>query len=68
MKEGIPNRDLETDIEMLHYLLFSSTNVQTLKIVNADLDPYSPDDKFKYVFFDETIKTKLLVAQSNQSK
>lgn len=44
------------------------SNIQTLRIREADSDPYSLNKKTEYTFFDKSIKTRVLAAHTNQSK
>lgn len=68
MRQGKSGGESVANAKKLCYLLLPLANVQTLRIRDADPDPYFLDDKVEYVFLDKPIKTKVLAAQSNQLK
>lgn len=68
MRQKKPGRESVADVEKLRYLSLPSANVQTLRIEDADPDPYFSDDEVKYVSLDEPIETGVLAARSNQPK
>ncbi len=66
MRQEKSGRKSVADAEKLRYPSLPSDNVQTLRIGDADPDPYSSDDEVEYVSLDEPIKTRVLAARSNQ--
>ena len=68
MRQGKPGRESVADAEKLRYPSLPSANVQTLRIGDADPDPYSSDDEVEYVSLAEPIETGVLAARSNQPK
>ena len=68
MRQKKPGRELIANAKKLCYRSFLSANVQTLKIEEADLDPYSSDEEAKYISLNKLMKIKVLAACSNQSK
>lgn len=61
MRQGKLEQKSIVDAEKLCYLFLPSINVRTLRINDADLDPYLSDDEIQYIFLDEPIQTKVLV-------
>lgn len=57
MRQGKPGRESVADAEKLRYPSLPLTNVQTLRIRDADPDPYSSYEKVRYVSLDEPIET-----------
>ena len=68
MRQGKSGRESVADAEKLRYPSLPPANVQTLRIGDADPDPYSSDDEVEYVSLDEPIETGVLAARSNQPK
>ena len=68
MRQGESGRESVADAEKLRYPSLLSANVQTLRIGDADPDPYFLDEKAQYVCLDEPIGTGVLAARSNQPK
>lgn len=68
MRQGKSGRELVAYIEKLCYQSLPSANIQTLRIRNADSDPYFSDDKVEYVSLNESIEIGVLAALSNQPK
>ena len=65
MRQGKSGRESVADAEKLRYPSLSPANVQTLRIRDVDLDPYSSDNEVEYVSLDEPIETGALAARSN---
>lgn len=65
IKQRKSGRESVIDAKKLRYPFLSSVNIQTLRIKDANLDPYFFDEKVQYVFLNEPIKTRVLVTQSN---
>ena len=68
MRREKPGRDCVADSEKLRYPPLPPANVQTLRIGEADPDPYSSDEETEYISLDEPIETGVLAARANQSK
>ena len=68
MRQGKPGQESVADAEKLRYPSLPPANVQTLRIGDADPDPYSSDDEVQYVSLDEPMETGVLAARSNQPK
>ena len=68
MRQEKPGRESVADAEKLRYPSLPPANVQTLRIGEADSDPYSSDEEAEYISLDEPIETGVLAARSNQSK
>ena len=68
MRQEKPGRESVAKAEKLRYPSLPPANVQTLRIGEVDLDPYSSDEKTEYISLDEPIKTGVLAARTNQSK
>ena len=68
MRERKSGQKSVADDEKLCYPTLPPANVQTLKIGDADPDPYSSDEDVQYISLDESIKTGVLAARSNQPK
>ena len=68
MRQGKSGRESVADAEKLRYPFLPPANVQTLRIGESDLDPFTSDDKVEYVSLDEPIETGVLAARSNQPK
>ena len=66
MRQKKSGRESVVDAEKLRYLSFPPANVQTLRIGEADPDPYSSDEEIQYVSPDEPIETRVLAARGNQ--
>lgn len=68
MQQEKPRRDCIANLEKLCYFTLFPANIQILKIEKIDPDSYSFDEKAKYIFLDQLIKTKVLITCANQSK
>ncbi len=68
MRRGKSGRESVANAEKLRYSSLPPANLQTLRIGEADPDPYSSDEEIQYVSLDEAIETGVLAAQSNQPK
>ncbi len=68
MRQEKSERESVADAEKLCYLSLPPANVQTLRIGEANPDPYSSDEDIQYVSLDNLIETGVLAARSNQPK
>ncbi|MCJ1348353.1 hypothetical protein MMC31_006584 [Peltigera leucophlebia] len=68
MRRERPGRESVADAEKLQYPSLPPANVQTLRVGEANPDPYSSDEETEYVSLDEPIELGVLAARSNQSK
>ena len=68
MRQEKSRRESVADAEKLRYPSLPPTNIQTLRIGEADPDPYSSDKEIKYISLDKSIKTGVLAARNNQPK
>lgn len=57
MRQRNQRRESVANIEKLYYPSLPLPNIQTLRIIYANLDSYSSGDKAEYVFLDDLIKT-----------
>ncbi len=68
MRQRKSGRESVADAEKLRYPSLPPANVQTLRIREADPDPYSSDEEIQYISLDKPIKTGVLAARRNQPK
>lgn len=68
MRQAKLRQKLVTYAKKFYYPFLLFVNVQTLKIGDIDHDSYLLNDKFQYISLDKSIKTGILVMQSNQPK
>lgn len=66
MRQETPGCKSAADTKKLCYSSLLFANIQTLKIKNADPDPYFLDKKVQYIALEKFIETGVLTAQSNQ--
>lgn len=65
MRQRKPGQELVADTKKFCYLFLSSANVQTLRTIDADPDPYLSNDKVQYISLNESMKIGVLAAWSN---
>lgn len=68
MRRKKTRRDCVADAEKLRYPSLPLVNVQTLRIGEADPDPYSSDEETEYISLDRSIEMGVLAARTDRSK
>lgn len=68
MRREKPGRESVADAEKLRYPPLPPANVQTLRIGEADPDPYSSDEETEYISLVKPLETGVSAARTNQSR